>query len=158
MLNTPGGILMAKFQTNTTAFTIAHYIFLFFVMFFCISIIAWVMIKRDNPNPSNNISDNILHINSSTPCVQRTIRTVKQMWEYDPRAVPEKYWEIAMDYMNQKIENRTYGLCQDVAYICPRGAVIIDCNPCAVPMAREYAQKIHIADMIMANCGTEDGK
>ncbi|MBQ7056242.1 MAG: hypothetical protein IJN91_04925 [Alphaproteobacteria bacterium] len=149
-------MIKTKFQTNTTSFTIAHYLLLFFVMIFCISIIAWVMISRNNSAPTNNISGNILHIHSSAPCVQRTIKTVKQMWEYDPKSVPEKYWEIAMSYMNQKIQDRTYGICQDVAYICPRGAILYDCNPCAVPMARDYAQNIHIADMIVANCGTKE--
>ncbi len=147
---------MAKFQTNTTAFTIAHYIFLFFVMFFCIAIIAWVLVKQNNSNPTNNISGNVLHISGDSPCVQRTIRTVKQMWEYDPRAVPEKYWEIAMEYMNQTADKRTYGLCQDVFYICSPGAVLRDCNPCIVPMARDYAQQAHIADMIMSNCGINE--
>ena len=147
---------MAKFQTNTTAFTIAHFIFLFLVMFFCIAIIAWTMIHQNNSDPTNNVSGDVLHISGSAPCIQQTIKTVQQMWEYDPRAVPEKYWEIAQDYMNHRIERTTYGLCQDIAYVCNAGDIFGDCNPCAVPMARDYAQQAHIADMIMSNCSIDE--
>lgn len=144
---------MAKFKTNTTTFTIAHYIFLFFVIFLCIGIIAWIMIHQNNQNPTNNVSSNVLHINGSAPCIQRTIKTVRNIWEHDPRLVPQKYWDIAFDYMNQTVDRTMYGLCQDVAFICQRGAVLRDCNPCAVPMAQEYAQQAHITDMILSNCG-----
>lgn len=147
---------MAKIQTNTSAFTIAHFIFLFLVIFFCIAIIAWTMIRQNNSNPTNDITGNILHLSGSQPCISRTIKTVQQMWEYNPKAVPEKYWEIAMNYMNQRVQKTTYGLCQDIAFVCKAGDILHDCNPCAVPLARDYAQQAHIADMIMSNCGVDE--
>ncbi|MBP3397461.1 MAG: hypothetical protein J6K82_00855 [Alphaproteobacteria bacterium] len=145
-----------KFKTNINSFTIAHYILLFLVVGLCICIIAWIMIHRVNSAPENNVTLNTTHMTSSDPCVQRTINTVNQMWAYDPKQVPQKYWEIAMNYMNQPITTRTYGLCQDVGYICHPGQILRDCDPCAVPSARTYAQSIHISDMIEKNCNTEN--
>lgn len=141
-----------KIKTNITSFTIAHYILLFFVVVLCVCIIAWVMIHRNNSSPENNVSINTTHISSSNPCVQRTINTINQMWAYNPKQVPQKYWDIAMSYMNQPIITRTYGLCQDVGYVCHPGQILRDCDPCAIPSARTYAQSIHIADMIEKNC------
>lgn len=141
-----------KYKINTNSFTIAHYILLFLVSALCIAIIAWIMISRNNSHPTNNVTSNITHINNSMPCVQRTTDTVKQLWEHNPRAIPQKYWEIAMEYMNQTVTQTTYGICQDVAYTCHRGQILRDCNPCAVPSARAYAQAIHTADMIQKNC------
>ena len=144
-----------KFKTNTSSFTIAHYILLFLVTGICIAIIAWIMINRTNNNPSNNITTE--HIKYS-PCVQRTINTVEQMWAYDPKLIPNKYWKIAMDYLNEPIRTRTYGICQDVAYTCNVGQLRRDCDPCAVPSARQYAREFHIADMIKQNCPDEINK
>ena len=143
-----------KFKTNTSAFSIAHYILLFLVVGFSIAIIAWVMIKNNNPNPENNVSNNVIHVKDTDPCVQRTRDMVARMWAYDPGAVPEKYWIIAENYLNQVITTRTYGICQDVAFTCHVGQIRVDCDPCAVPSARDWAQSIHVADMIQKNCGT----
>ena len=107
-----------KFKHNTSAVTIAHYILLFLVTGLCISIIAWIMISRNNSQPSNNISQNIIHITKSTPCVQRIEDIVTRMWALNPRAVPEKYCTFATDYINHPFTTRTYGLCQDVAVLC----------------------------------------
>ena len=145
---------MAKFKTNTNSFTIAHYILLFLVTITCIGIIAWVIITNNNPTPTNNVTQTITHVQHTDPCVQRTINTVAQMWAYDPKSVPQKYWNLAMDYMNQTITTNTYGICQDVAFKCRVGQIRRDCDPCAVPSARAYAQDIHTADMIAANCNT----
>ena len=141
-----------KFKQNTSAFTIAHYILLFLVTGLCISIIAWIMITRTNQNPENNVSQNIIHVKNTTPCVQRIEEIVTHMWALNPRAVPEKYWAIATDYLNQPFSTRTYGLCEDVAFICHAGQIRKDCDPCAVPAARAYAMKIHINDLISDNC------
>ena len=141
-----------KFTHNTNAFSIAHYILLFLVVGLCISIIAWIMITRNNNNPANNISQNIIQIRETDPCVARTRKTVAQMWAYDPRAVPQKYWEIATQYLNQAIQTPTYGICQDVAFTCHVGQLRRDCDPCAVPSARAYAMEIHTADLIRTNC------
>lgn len=141
-----------KFNHNTNAFSIAHYILLFLVVGLCISIIAWIMINRNNNAPTNNVSQNIIHIQENDPCVQRTRNTVAKMWAYDPRAVPQKYWEIATQYLNQAIQTPTYGICQDVAFTCHVGQLRRDCDPCAVPSARAYAMEIHTADLIRVNC------
>jgi hypothetical protein len=146
---------MPKFKTNISSFTISHYILLFLVTIICIGVIAWVLIHRTNTHPQNNIEIPITHIRGNTPCVQRTIATVNQMWRYDPKMVPQKYWEIAMRYMNQPITQETYGICQDIGYICHPGQTRRDCDPCAVPAARQYAQNIHIADMLSENCNEE---
>ena len=144
-----------KFKTNTSAFSIAHYILLFLVVALCIAIIAWVMIKTNNPKPENNVSANVIHVKDADPCVQRTRDMVARMWAYDPGAVPEKYWGIAENYLNQVITTRTYGICQDVAFTCRAGQIRVDCDPCAVPSARDWAQSIHVADMIQKNCGVD---
>ena len=141
-----------KYKTNTNSFTIAHYILLFLVAIICIGIIAWVMIHNTNKNTKNNVT--IDHI-SQTPCIQRTINTVERMWAYDPKMIPNKYWKIAMDYLNEPIRTHTYGICQDVAYTCNVGQLRRDCDPCAVPSARQYAREFHIADMIKQNCPDE---
>ncbi len=141
-----------KFKQNTSAFTIAHYILLFLVTGLCISIIAWIMITRNNNTPSNNISQNIIHVKNSDPCVQRVNEIVTQMWTLNPRAVPEKYWVIATNYLNQPFKSQTYGICEDIAFTCHAGQIRQDCDPCAVPAARAYAMKIHINDLISENC------
>lgn len=141
-----------KFTTNTSAFSVAHYILLFLVVILCIAIIAYIMIRRNNPTPTTNISPTITHVKNTDPCVQRTTNTVAQMWAYTPQKVPQKYWDIATNYLTQKITTRTYGICQDVAFICRPGQIRRDCDPCAVPSARAYAMEIHTADMIQANC------
>ncbi|MDO4424027.1 MAG: hypothetical protein Q4C08_04505, partial [Pseudomonadota bacterium] len=56
-----------KFKHNTSAFTIAHYILLFLVTGLCISIIAWIMISRNN----NQSPQTVVHIKNTDPCVQR---------------------------------------------------------------------------------------
>ncbi|MBR5153359.1 MAG: hypothetical protein IKW57_01010 [Alphaproteobacteria bacterium] len=141
-----------KFTTNTNSFTIAHYILLFMVTITCIGIIAWVMINRDNPAPENNVHSSIIHAKNSDPCVKRVTETIERMWEFSPESVPQKYWSIAMAYINQPIISRTYGICMDAAFTCRPGQLLRDCDPCAIPSARSYAQQIHIADMISANC------
>lgn len=146
-------------KNTTNSFTIAHYILLFLVFCLCTGIIVWIIITRNNPTPTNNVSVSpVIHIDKPTPCIQRTKNTVSQMWAYDPDMVPQKYWDIALDYLNQKITTRTYGICQDVAYICHPGEIRRDCDPCAVPSARNYAMEIHIADMIHANCEHSETK
>ncbi|MBQ2017383.1 MAG: hypothetical protein II208_02550 [Alphaproteobacteria bacterium] len=147
-----------KVKQNTSAFTIAHYILLFLVSGLCISIIAWIIITRDNKKPTNNVSENIIHVKNTDPCVQRINDIVARMWAFNPDAVPEKYWKIATNYLNQPITTRTYGLCQDVAFICHAGQIRRDCDPCAVPAARTYAMDIHINDLIHANCVPESQK
>ncbi len=144
-----------KFKTNTSAFSIAHYILLFLVVGFSIALIAWVMIKNNNSNPANNVSTNVVHVKDTDPCVQRTRDLVARMWAYDPDMVPQKYWDIAENYLNQVITTRTYGICQDVAFTCRAGEIRIDCDPCAVPSARDWAQSIHMADLIKQNCGAD---
>ena len=140
------------FKTNTNSFTIAHYILLFLVIGLCICIVAWILIVRHNNNPTNNVTPTITHINNASPCVQRTINTVEKMWRYDPKSVPQKYWNIAIEYLNEPISARTYGLCQDVAFVCHTGQIRRECDPCAVPSARAIAKQQQIADMITMNC------
>ena len=150
-----GDRMVKKFKTNTNAFSIAHYILLFLVVGICIAIIAWVMITNNNPNPTSNISTNVVHVKESNPCVQNTRDMVARMWAYDPQSVPQRYWDIAGNYMNQTITTRTYGICQDVAFTCRPGQIRRDCDPCAAPSARDWAQSIHTADMIQKNCGID---
>ena len=141
-----------KFKPDTNAFTIAHYILLFLVTIICIGIIAWIMINRTNSHPTNNVTATYI---KHSPCIQRTINTVEKMWEYNPKMIPNKYWEIAMDYLNAPIKTHIYGICQDVAYTCHIGQIRRDCDPCAVPSARKYAREFHIADMIKQNCSKQ---
>ncbi len=145
--------MVKKFNTNTSAFSIAHYILLFLVVGLCIGVVAWVMIKNNNPVPENNVTPTVVYMKNTDPCVQRVQDLVARMWAYDPDMVPQKYWDIATDYLNQTITTRTYGVCQDVAFVCRVGQVRSDCDPCAVPSARDYARSIHVADMIKQNCG-----
>lgn len=143
---------MAKnFKTDTSAVGIAHYILLFLVVVGCISLVAWTLIKNNNLNSSGNTTS-VIHVKNSYPCVQRARSTVAHMWEYDPNAVPQKYWDIAENYMNQVIPAQTYGICQDVAFVCNVGEIRQDCDPCAVPNARKLAQGIHVADIVKEYC------
>ena len=144
--------MVKKFKTNTSAFSIAHYILLFLVAGICITIVARVIIKNNNSHPSNNVTPSVLHIKESDTCVQNVRNTVARMWAYEPNRVPQKYWNMAENYLNQIITTRTYGICQDVAFECKPGQIRIDCDPCAVPSAREWAQSIHVADLIQENC------
>ena len=141
-----------KFKTNTSSFTIAHYILLFLITALCMIVIAWIMITRNNNAPHNNVIQNITHVHGNDPCVKRVIETVDKMWEYDPKSIPDKYWNIALEYMNAPITTTTYGICQDVAFTCHPAQIRRDCDPCAVPNAREYAKQMQIADMLNQNC------
>ena len=111
-----------------------------------------LIMGKDNANTTNNISQNIIHINSGEPCIKRTIATIEKMWEYDPKSVPQKYWDIALEYLNEPILATTYGICQDVAFACHTGQTRRDCDPCAIPSAREIAKNQQIADKIKQNC------
>ena len=144
---------MSRFKVNTNSFTIAHYILLFFTVGLCICIIAWVLIARNNTNPQNNVQPNITHATGTSPCVKRTIKSIEHMWAQDPKSVPAKYWNIAIEYLNEPTTVRTYGLCQDVAFVCNPGDLRRNCDPCAVPNARAHAKSIQIADTIQQNCG-----
>lgn len=144
-----------RFKPNTNTYTIAHYILLFLVIGLCICIAAWIMISRHNQSPQNNITPTITHISNKSPCIRRTIDTIEQMWRYDPKSVPQKYWNIAIEYLNEPMLNRTYGICQDVAFVCYPGQTRRECDPCAVPSARAIAKQQQIADMIKTNCTTE---
>lgn len=144
--------MVKHFKPDTNSFTIAHYILLFLVIGLCICIVAWFMITRHNNHPTNNVTTTITHISNASPCVQRTIDTVEKMWRYDPKSVPQKYWNIAIEYLNEPITSRTYGLCQDVAFVCHTGQIRRECDPCAVPSARAFAKQQQIADMIKMNC------
>lgn len=141
-----------KLQTNTSPFNIAHYILLFVVVALAIAVVAWVVIRRHNAQPENNVSVPVVHVQHNDPCVQRVTNTVKRMWAYNPDAVPQKYWDMAMAWMNQPVKTTTYGLCQDVAFVCHVGQSRKDCDPCAVPSARDWVQGIHIMDMVRKNC------
>lgn len=143
---------MAKFKTNTSSFTIAHYILLFLVTGLCICVIAWLMISRNNTNTTNDIGQNVIHLNSGNPCIKRTIDTIEKMWENDPKSVPQKYWDIAIEYLNTPIYTTTYGICQDVAFVCNTGQIRRDCDPCAIPSARAFAKQQQIADTIKTGC------
>lgn len=143
---------MQKFKDKITTFTIAHYILLFLVACICITIIAYTVIRRTHHTMNTDTQITTTHI-SNTACINRITRQIQQIWEYDPKSVPEKYWNIAMQYLNTRIHQTTYGICQDVAYVCHPGQIRRDCDPCAVPSARAYAQSIHISDTIKSNCG-----
>ena len=144
---------MAKklFYTNTNSVRIAHYILLFAVAILCISIVAYAIIHRDNPTPTSNVHPSA-RAQYQTPCSQRTADTIAQMWAYDQKSVPQKYWDIAMNYLNQPVPTATYGICQDVAFHCRSGEIRRNCDPCAVPSARMHAMDIHIRDAIKQNC------
>ena len=143
-----GTIMKKTFKQNTTPFTIAHYILLVIVILLCTSIIAWITITNHNTKKNKDIPTD----KNTPPCIQRITNTVGQMWAFNPQSVPEKYWNIAIEYLNQPIKTRTYGICQDVAFVCNVGQIRRDCDPCAVPDARAYAMGIHIDDLIRTNC------
>ena len=142
---------MQKFKDNISTFNIAHYILLFLVACICITAIAYTAITHNNHTPENNITINPPKT-PATACINRVTRQIHQMWQYNPKSVPQQYWEIAMTYLNTPIAETTYGLCQDVAYVCHAGQIRRNCDPCAVPSARKYAQSIHISDAITENC------
>ena len=141
---------MKKIHHNLSSFNIAHYILLFFVVCLAIGIVAYATITHNN-TPTNNTEFSTQHI-SSTACINRVTRQIHQMWQYNPKSVPQQYWEIAIAYLNTPIAETTYGLCQDVAYVCHAGQIRRNCDPCAVPSARKHAQSVHISDAITENC------
>lgn len=143
---------MPKFKNNTNAFSIAHYILLFLVVGLCIGLVSWTLVRRNNNAPSNNVAPTITHIYANDPCAQRIANLVAQMWAYDSANVPDKYWRIADDYINQPMETKIYGVCNDVAFTCRVGQLRRECDPCAVPSARMLAQDQQTADMIKIYC------
>ena len=145
---------MAKFKTNITSIRIAHYLLLFAIAIICIGLVTYAIIHQNNPTPQNNVTP-AHRAKEQTPCATRTADTIAQMWAYNPKSIPQKYWEIAMDYMNEQITTPTYGICQDVAFHCATGDIRRDCDPCAVPSARAYAMEIHTHDAIKQNCPDE---
>ena len=140
-----------KFNPSTNSFTIAHYILLFFVTTLCICIIAWIIIFRHNPAPTNDLGPSF-NKSPAYSCPQRVRTMVKEMWQNDSKSVPAQYWQLASEFMDAPIRSTTYGLCQDVAYVCRPGQRRRDCDPCAVPSARAYAQEVQTIDMIGKLC------
>ena len=144
-----------KYQNQTTSYSIAHYILIFMLVCIGIVLVAWLLIAAGYRYQAQQaISDDnvIVMPNETTPCAQSVMNQVAQVWAYDPNKVPQKYWEMAVDYLNGTVDTWTEGSCNDIRFICNPGQVRRDCDPCAVSTAMSMAMQAHTNDMIAKKC------
>ena len=141
-----------KYQKINT-FTIAHYIFLFFVVVFCIGIVAWTLTRSGKSVAADTNNDNVIRVTQNiSPCAQKIINQVSQIWAYNPELIPSEYLDMANEYVNSPVAARTRGECNNVKFTCRAGDVRRDCDPCALGTARQMAMERQIADMTAQYC------
>lgn len=127
-------------------FTIAHYILLF-----CIGIVAWILTRSGKSVHEN--SDNVIRVTENiSPCAQNIMNQVSQIWAYNPELIPAQYLDIANEYVNGRITEKTRGECNNVKFTCRVGDIRRDCDPCAVGTARQMAMERQISDMTAQYC------
>ena len=141
-----------KSEFQTTPFTIAHYILLFMVAVTCVSIVVWLIIARHNAAIQDGL--NITKIMNNDPCVHQTRDAVTRMWAYNQELIPPKYIQMAKEYADETITNRTTGYCNDASFTCRPGQRRSVCDPCARGTGRQMALNAHIADTIKTTCDT----
>lgn len=143
-------------KTNTqklNTFTIAHYILLFFVVVLCIGVVAWTLTRGSKSVAANADNTNVIHVTENiSPCAQKIMNQVSQIWAYNPELIPETYLNIANDYVNASITEHTRGECNNVKFTCRVGDIRRDCDPCALGTARQIAMDRQIADMTAQYC------
>lgn len=141
-------------STQTTSFKIAQYILMFLVALLCIGIIIWIFTagKADKNNNSGQSVDNVIRITNTDPCVQQVNNAISQLWAYNIDSVPEKYINIANNYVNEQITVHTSGVCNDVNFVCRPGQIRRDCDPCAIGSGRQFAMQQQINDEIEMQC------
>lgn len=142
---------------ETTSYSIAHYILMFILVCACIVIVAWILIAdrhhEDTDATGAIFTEQTITSNGQiSPCAQKVINTVAQMWTYNPDQIPARYWDIASHYVNGNVTERTEGTCDKVKYICYAGQRRRDCNPCAVQNGIAMAMDRHAADLISKKC------
>lgn len=134
-------------------FTIAHYILLFFVVVLCIGIVAWTLARSSKSVAADTGSTNVIRVTENlSPCAQQIKNQVSQIWAYTPELIPSAYLNIADEYVNERITEKTRGECNNVKFTCRQGDVRRDCDPCALGTARQMAMERQISDMVQQMC------
>ncbi len=140
-----------KYQKINT-FTIAHYILLFLVVVLCIGIVAWTLTRSGKSVAATDDANVIRVTENISPCAQKIKNQVSQIWAYNPELIPQKYLDIANEYVNSRVDDRIRGECNNVKFTCRRGDIRRDCDPCAVGAARQIAMERQISDMTAEYC------
>jgi len=141
---------MKNQKINT--FTIAHYILLFFVVVFCIGIVAWTLTHSDKSVAATDNTNIIRVTENISPCAQEIKNRVSQIWAYNPELIPQQYLDIANNYVNSRVDDKIRGECNNVKFTCRRGEIRRDCDPCAMGAARQMAMDRQISDMTAQYC------
>ena len=144
-----------KYQNQTTSYSIAHYILMFLLVCVGIVVVVWLLIVAGYRYQAHQpISDDDVIVTQveTTPCAQQVMNEVAQVWAYTPEKVPQRYWEMAVDYLNGTVDVWTEGSCNDIRFICNPGQIRRECDPCAVSSAMSMAMRAHTNDMIANKC------
>lgn len=145
------------YQTNS--FSIAHYILLIAMVVLCGGVVAYAIVHDtagyEDAFGNRAPTDDTQQVQSPTnnECIQRISDIVAQTWAYNPDAVPEKYTNIAMAYLATPTRTTIRGECNGEQFVCNPGVRRMDCDPCAVGSARDYAIAAQTRDMAQKHCG-----
>ena len=140
---------MKRNKNTPTSYKIARYLGLTFLIGLAICIIIWALISLAEENTITHTS-----MKKLTPCEQDVTNAISQMWAYNQELIPPKYIQMAQEYADETITNRTTGYCNDASFTCRPGQRRSVCDPCARGTGRQMALDAHIADTIKTTCDT----
>ena len=149
-----------KRYNQTTSYSVAHFILVFLVVCACIVGVIWLLIAAGYRHYERSVADDTAAVvesetvvtSNASPCAQQVMNDVAQMWAYSPNDVPQKYWDMAVNYLNQPVDAWTEDTCNGIRFICNPGQIRRECDPCAVSSAMSTAMEAHARDMISQNC------
>ena len=146
-----------KQYNQTTSYSVAHFILVFLVVCACVVGVVWLLIAAgyrhaEQQSDAQVVETETVVATTVSPCAQGVMNDVAQMWAYNPNDVPQKYWDMAVNYLNAPVENYTEGACNDIRFICNPGQIRRECDPCAVSSAMSKAMEKHTKAMIAQNC------
>ena len=148
---------------TTTSYSVAHYILIFLLICLGVVVVGWLLIAAGYRNYEQQLADDpvveeTVETTTTTtattlsPCAQKVMNEVAQMWAYSQNDVPQKYWDMAVEYLNSPVSSWTEGTCNDIRYICNPGQIRRECDPCAVSNAMSRAMEAHTRDLKAKNC------
>lgn len=149
---------------TTTSYSVAHYILIFLLICLGVVVVGWLLIAAGYRNYEQQLADDDPVVEETvettttttattlSPCAQKVMNEVAQMWAYSQNDVPQKYWDMAVEYLNSPVSSWTEGTCNDIRYICNPGQIRRECDPCAVSNAMSRAMEAHTRDLKAKNC------
>lgn len=151
-------------KTKPNSFTVVTYILMFLIVLLCLGLIIWAAVvanRKNNELPSQpKITTYPVTMQTATepgpditdPCVQSITQGVVRLWSQRPDLIPHSYLNLMTKYADEEVMFEIHGMCNSTTFICEPGEILSDCDPCAVPMARQMAMEQQISDMVSRYC------